>query len=170
MSLCDIGLRILRHTNWSPQKKTKTKKNRYGNFYSKEYYVWKQLNLQSSRPAIDINQHFTGRKREGQPPVTPKLPSNGVCVRTVSPTAFWDIFPLWAFLPPWWILENGSQRRKFVQVCLERRPDTKKSPKCFNTIFLVFVLKFSRTCTHCVVFQIFEFERRFGNSTTRQDE
>lgn len=69
-----------------------------------------------------------------------------------------------------WILENGIRRRKFVQVSLEGRPDKPKNSKCSNTISLVFVSKFSRTCTLCAVFQIFKFERRFGNSTARQDE
>lgn len=102
-------------------------------------------------------------------PVTPKRPSMA-CARTVHRVAFWDIFLLWAFLPPWWILENGIRRRKFVQVSLERRPDRPKNSKCSNTIPLVFVSKFSWTCTLCAVFQIFKFERRFGNSTARQDE
>ena len=39
VSLYDTGLRILRHTNWSPR--LKQKKNRYRNFYSKEYYFLK---------------------------------------------------------------------------------------------------------------------------------
>ena len=108
-------------------------------------------------------------RRRNKLPVTPKRPSM-VCARTVHRVAFWEIFLLWAFLPPWWILENGIRRRKFVQVSLEGRPDKPKNSKCSNTISLVFVLKFSRTCTLCAVFQIFKFERRFGNSTARQDE
>lgn len=74
--------------------------------------------------------------------------------------------PWWAFLPPWWIRENGIPKRKLLQVCLIRSDCRPIAPKCCRTISIVRTSEIGKTCMFRAVSWISTFERSLWDSTS----